>query len=67
MFDLHDCNVMFLIFVLNTLVLLDLHTEVGKQFHKKGAEYANDFLNSSVSLEMSHKNRFDYLILVPMC
>ena len=47
-------------------MLLDLHTEVGKQFHKKGAEYANDFLNSSVSLEMSHKNRFDYLILVPM-
>ena len=29
-------------------MLLDLRTEVGKQFHKKGAEYANDFLNSSV-------------------
>jgi hypothetical protein len=29
-------------------VLLDLHTEVVKQFHNKGVEYANDFLNSSV-------------------
>ena len=37
-----------LIFVLNTLVLLDLRTEVCKQFHKKGDEYAYDFLNSSV-------------------
>ena len=36
-----------LIFVLNTLVLLYLRTEVGKQLHKKGDEYAYDFLNSS--------------------
>ena len=43
-----ESKMQFLIFVLNTLVLKDLHTEVGKQFHKKGAEYANDFLNSSV-------------------